>query len=207
MQIALIGLGKMGFNLGLNMHQHGHQVLAYDLNQKTLESIKQKGISTAASIEKLLQPLKGKKVIWMMIPSGEAVDLTIQQVAPLLRSGDILIDGGNSNYKDTVRRAKQLEASGIDYLDCGTSGGMEGALNGICAMVGGKKVCPTGYPAGCKVRGRCIFDYDSYSRVLTIVPAGCGRSQGRDHSISILRGSSALLPTRSNSQPHIHGTS
>ena len=139
MQIALIGLGKMGFNLGLNMHQHGHQVLAYDLNQKTLESIKQKGISTAASIEKLLQPLKGKKVIWMMIPSGEAVDLTIQQVAPLLRSGDILIDGGNSNYKDTVRRAKQLEASGIDYLDCGTSGGMEGALNGICAMVGGKK--------------------------------------------------------------------
>ena len=139
MQIALIGLGKMGFNLGLNMHQHGHQVLAYDLNQKTLESIKQKGISTAASIEKLLQPLKGKKVIWMMIPSGEAVDLAIQQVAPLLRSGDILIDGGNSNYKDTVRRAKQLEASGIDYLDCGTSGGMEGALNEICAMVGGKK--------------------------------------------------------------------
>lgn len=139
MQIALIGLGKMGFNLGLNMHQHGHEVLAYDLNQKTLESIKQKGISTAASIEKLLQPLKGKKVIWMMIPSGEAVDLTIQQVAPLLRSGDILIDGGNSNYKDTVRRAKQLETHGIDYLDCGTSGGMEGALNGICAMVGGKK--------------------------------------------------------------------
>ena len=139
MQIALIGLGKMGFNLGLNMHQHGHEVLAYDLNQKTLESIKQKGISTAPSIEKLLQPIKGKKVIWMMIPSGEAVDLTIQQVAPLLRSGDILIDGGNSNYKDTVRRAKQLETNGIDYLDCGTSGGMEGALNGICAMVGGKK--------------------------------------------------------------------
>lgn len=139
MQIALIGLGKMGFNLGLNMHQHGHEVLAYDLNQKTLESIKQKGISTAASIEKLLQPLKGKKVIWMMIPSGEAVDLTIQQVAPLLRSGDILIDGGNSNYKDTVRRAKQLETNGVNYLDCGTSGGMEGALNGICAMVGGKK--------------------------------------------------------------------
>src|SRR5687768_10840072 len=139
MQIALIGLGKMGFNLGLNMHQHGHEVLAYDLNQKTLESINQKGISTAASLEKLLQPLNGKKVIWMMIPSGEAVDLTIQQVAPLLRSGDILIDGGNSNYKDTMRRAKQLETHGIDYLDCGTSGGMEGALNGICAMVGGRK--------------------------------------------------------------------
>ena len=139
MQIALIGLGKMGFNLGINMHRHGHEVLAFDLNQQTLETIKQKGISTANSIDQLVKSIKGRRVIWLMIPAGEAVDLTIQQVAPMLRSGDILIDGGNSNYKDTVRRAKQLETMGIDFLDCGTSGGMEGALNGICAMVGGKK--------------------------------------------------------------------
>ena len=139
MQIALIGLGKMGFNLGINMHSHGHEVLAFDLNQQTLETIKQKGIATANSIDQLVKSIKGRRVIWLMIPAGEAVDLTIQQVAPMLRSGDILIDGGNSNYKDTVRRAKQLESMGIDFLDCGTSGGMEGALNGICAMVGGKK--------------------------------------------------------------------
>ena len=139
MQIALIGLGKMGFNLGINMHNHGHEVLAFDLNQQTLDTIKQKGIVTANSIEQLVKSVKGRRVIWLMIPAGEAVDLTIQQVAPLLRSGDILIDGGNSNYKDTVRRARQLEGMGIDFLDCGTSGGMEGALNGICAMVGGKK--------------------------------------------------------------------
>lgn len=139
MQIALIGLGKMGFNLGMNMYKHGHEVRAFDLNQQTLESIKQKGIATATSLEELVQSIKGRRILWMMIPAGEAVDLTIQQIVPLLRSGDILIDGGNSNYKDTVRRATQLEGKGIDFLDCGTSGGMEGALNGICAMVGGKK--------------------------------------------------------------------
>jgi len=139
MQIALIGLGKMGFNLGLNLHQHRHEVFAFDLNQETLASIKQKGITTATSIEQLVHSLKGRKVIWLMIPAGEAVDLAIQELTPLLRAGDILIDGGNSNYKDSVRRAKQLDSPGIDFLDCGTSGGTEGALHGICAMVGGKK--------------------------------------------------------------------
>ena len=139
MQIALIGLGKMGFNLGMNMHNHKHEVVAFDLNQQLLETIKTKGIATASSLDQLVSSLKGRKVIWMMIPAGQAVDLTIQQLVPLLRAGDILIDGGNSNYKDTMRRAQELEAQGIDFLDCGTSGGMEGALHGICAMVGGKK--------------------------------------------------------------------
>ena len=139
MQIALIGLGRMGFNLGMNMHHHGHQVFAFDLNQQTLESINQKGIETAQSIEQLVKRLEGRKVIWLMIPAGEAVDLALQEIAPLLRSGDIIIDGGNSNYKDSMRRAREMEALGIDLLDCGTSGGVDGALNGICAMVGGRK--------------------------------------------------------------------
>jgi 6-phosphogluconate dehydrogenase len=139
MQIALIGLGKMGYNLGLNLHRHKHNVMAFDLNQQTVASIKEKGISTANSIEQLVHAFQGRRVIWLMIPAGEAVDLTIQELTPLLRAGDIVIDGGNSNYKDTMRRAKKLESLGIDFLDCGTSGGTEGALNGICAMVGGKK--------------------------------------------------------------------
>lgn len=139
MQIALIGLGKMGYNLGLNLHQHRHEVHAYDLNQETLASMKQKGIATASSIAQLVHALEERKVIWLMIPAGEAVDLTLQELTPMLRAGDIIIDGGNSNYKDSVRRAKQLDAHGIDFLDCGTSGGTEGALHGICAMVGGKK--------------------------------------------------------------------
>lgn len=139
MQIALIGLGKMGYNLGLNLHQRGHEVHAYDLNQETLASMKQKGIATASSIAQLVHSLEERKVIWLMIPAGEAVDLTLQELTPMLRAGDIIIDGGNSNYKDSVRRAKQLDAHGIDFLDCGTSGGTKGALHGICAMVGGKK--------------------------------------------------------------------
>ena len=139
MQIGLIGLGKMGYNLGLNMHQHKHDVLAFDLNQQALDSTHQKGIKISNTIEQLVISLKGKKILWLMIPAGEAVDNTILKLTPLLNPGDILIDGGNSNYKDSIRRSKQLETHGIDFLDCGTSGGMEGARQGICAMIGGKK--------------------------------------------------------------------
>lgn len=139
MQIGLIGLGKMGYNLGLNMHQHKHEVSAFDLNQQALESIQQKGIKTSTTVDKLIASMKGKKIIWLMIPAGEAVDNTILKLIPLLSPGDIVIDGGNSRYKDSIRRSKELEAHGIDFLDCGTSGGMEGALQGVCTMIGGKK--------------------------------------------------------------------
>ncbi|MEO5601284.1 MAG: phosphogluconate dehydrogenase (NAD(+)-dependent, decarboxylating) [Cyclobacteriaceae bacterium] len=139
MQIGLIGLGKMGFNLGLNMLYHKHDVSAFDLNQGALEAIAQKGVKTSSSIEQLLSSLKGKKVVWLMIPAGDPVDLTIATLTPLLKAGDIIIDGGNSNYKDSIRRSKQLQEKAIDFLDCGTSGGMEGALHGVCAMIGGKK--------------------------------------------------------------------
>lgn len=139
MQIGLIGLGKMGFNLGLNMQKHGHEVIAFDLNKQALESIGKKGVTAVNSIDELVQSLRDRKVIWLMIPAGDAVDLTIRQLVPMLRAGDIVIDGGNSNYKDTIRRASELEKHGIEFIDCGTSGGVEGALNGICAMLGGKK--------------------------------------------------------------------
>lgn len=139
MQIGLIGLGKMGFNLCLNLHRNGHNVVAFDLNQQALASIGEKGIAAAPSLEKLVHSLEGRRVIWLMIPAGEAVDLTLKELVPLLRAGDIVIDGGNSNYKDSIRRGQTLQSKGIDFLDCGTSGGTEGALNGICAMVGGKK--------------------------------------------------------------------
>ncbi len=139
MQIGLIGLGKMGYNLGLNMHQHKHDVFAFDLNQQALKTIHQKGIKTSNTVEQLVNSLQEKKIIWLMIPAGDAVDNTIQKLTTLLKAGDIIIDGGNSNYKDSIRRSKQLETKGIDFLDCGTSGGMEGALHGVCAMIGGKK--------------------------------------------------------------------
>jgi 6-phosphogluconate dehydrogenase len=139
MQIGLIGLGKMGFNLALNIHQHGHDVLAFDLNAALLDSISSKGIQSFNSLDKLLQSFSGKKILWLMIPAGKAVDETLAKIKPLLSKGDIVIDGGNSLYKDSIRRANDLESHGIDFLDCGTSGGTEGALNGVCAMIGGKR--------------------------------------------------------------------
>lgn len=139
MQIALIGLGKMGFNLALNLQQRGHDVVAFDLNEEPRKSIEKKGIRTATSLEQLVHASEGKRIVWLMIPAGSAVDLTLQELTPQLRAGDIVIDGGNSNYKDSTRRAKELEPHGIDFLDCGTSGGTEGARHGICAMIGGKR--------------------------------------------------------------------
>jgi 6-phosphogluconate dehydrogenase len=137
MEIGLIGLGKMGFNLALNMNNRKHKVVAYDLNEQAKKSINEKGIPTENSIEGLVKKLPEQKIIWLMIPAGKPVDSTIQQLKGLLKEGDIIIDGGNSFFKDSIRRGKELADLKINYLDCGTSGGMEGALHGVCVMVGG----------------------------------------------------------------------
>jgi 6-phosphogluconate dehydrogenase len=139
MQIGLVGLGKMGFNLALNIHKHRHEVIAFDLSENSVKSISEKGIKTASSLQALAKTFTSRKVIWLMIPAGEAVDKAIETLKKELKPGDIIIDGGNSFFKDSVRRATDLASVGIDYLDCGTSGGTEGALNGVCAMIGGKK--------------------------------------------------------------------
>lgn len=139
MQIGLIGLGKMGYNLALNMKNKGHDVIAYDINEETLKKIQEEGIKTVRSLNDLTENLSDKRVIWMMIPAGELVDKTLASLKPLLNTDDIVIDGGNSNYKDSVRRAGELESLKIGYLDCGTSGGTEGALHGVCAMIGGNQ--------------------------------------------------------------------
>jgi 6-phosphogluconate dehydrogenase len=139
MQIGVVGLGKMGFNLSLNLHRNFFQVLAYDINEETRNKLSQRGISTYKSLKELTGAQTDRKIVWLMVPSGKIVDDTIASLTSLLNKGDIIIDGGNSNYKDSVRRFKALEEKGIDFLDCGTSGGVSGALNGVCAMVGGKK--------------------------------------------------------------------
>lgn len=139
MQVAVVGLGKMGFNLALNIQNHRHQVLAYDLDKGIRASANSKAIQAFDSLQEVTRKFSDRKVIWLMIPSGQAVDDTINSLLPLLSKGDILIDGGNSNYKDSIRRARSLEEGGIDFLDCGTSGGVDGALNGVCAMIGGKR--------------------------------------------------------------------
>ncbi|HKO75853.1 MAG TPA: decarboxylating 6-phosphogluconate dehydrogenase [Flavobacterium sp.] len=137
MQIGIIGLGKMGFNLALNLNRNQYEVIAHDVNSTFVKNIAKEGIKTAATVEELCQHLQNRKVIWLMVPAGEIVDEVITSLLPFLNKNDIIIDGGNSNYKDSKRRYTQLKELGFDFLDCGTSGGTSGALNGACTMIGG----------------------------------------------------------------------
>jgi 6-phosphogluconate dehydrogenase len=137
MQLGLIGLGKMGYNLALNFKRNGHNVIAYDTSKSAMERIQAEGITTVSSIAELVQALPGRRVIWLMVPAGNIVDILINNLDDFLYKGDILIDGGNSFYKDTQTRSRDLERIGINLLDCGTSGGVTGAMHGVCTMIGG----------------------------------------------------------------------
>lgn len=139
MQIGLIGLGKMGYNLALNFKSKGHQVVAFDVNKSAMDKIAAEGITTAPSIADLTNSLQGRRIIWIMVPAGNVVDVILSTIKNYLKADDIIIDGGNSHYKDTLSRSRDLEKLGIHFLDCGTSGGVDGALHGVCTMIGGKK--------------------------------------------------------------------
>jgi len=137
MQIAIIGLGKMGFNVGLNILSKGFKVIAFDQDAALVQKAAAAGMQPAANLENLCTGFTGQQIIWLMIPAGPIIDTVIEQLTPGLEKGAILIDGGNSFYKDSIRRQEALSPLGIDYLDCGTSGGTSGALQGACTMIGG----------------------------------------------------------------------
>ncbi|GIP23934.1 phosphogluconate dehydrogenase (NAD(+)-dependent, decarboxylating) [Paenibacillus sp. J22TS3] len=136
MKIGLIGLGKMGLNLGKNLIDHNHEVAAFDLNAAAVAEMKEYGAEGYANLKELVQSLPAPRVLWIMVPHG-VVDSVLSDVKPLLSEGDIVIEAGNSHYKESIRRAEDLKTSGIYYMDAGTSGGMEGARNGACYMIGG----------------------------------------------------------------------
>ncbi|MED0961157.1 phosphogluconate dehydrogenase (NAD(+)-dependent, decarboxylating) [Bacillus paramycoides] len=136
MQVGLIGLGKMGLNLGKNLIDHKHQVAAFDLNTSAVEEMKEYGATGVSSLNELVQSLESPRILWVMVPHA-VVDSVISEVTPLLSKGDILIEAGNSHYKESIRRYEQLKKDGIHFMDAGTSGGMEGARNGACYMIGG----------------------------------------------------------------------
>jgi 6-phosphogluconate dehydrogenase len=135
----MIGLGKMGSFMTLRLIQGNHNVVGYARHAETVNRIVEKGAEGAYSLEELTQKLVSPKIIWMMIPAGDPIDNTIQALLPNLESNDIIVDGGNSNYKDTLRRASQLRENKIHYVDVGTSGGIWGLKEGYCMMVGGEK--------------------------------------------------------------------
>ncbi len=139
MQIGFIGLGKMGLNMVRRLlRENEHEVVVFDRSREAMAEAVKYGAVKARSLKDLARRLSGPRSIWLMIPAGRPVDDTIEKLAPLLARGDCIIDGGNSNYKDSVRRARELRASGIDFLDVGTSGGVWGLTEGYCLMVGGR---------------------------------------------------------------------
>ncbi|HUD15940.1 MAG TPA: NAD(P)-binding domain-containing protein, partial [Acidimicrobiales bacterium] len=139
MKIAMVGLGKMGANMTQRLIEHGHQVVAFDLSETARSSAAAIGAEPATTLEELASKLTAPRVAWVMVPAGEATNSTITTLAGLFQSGDVIIDGGNSNYKETAPLVVQLAAEGVALVDAGTSGGIWGLKEGYCLMVGGTK--------------------------------------------------------------------
>jgi 6-phosphogluconate dehydrogenase len=137
MQLGLIGLGKMGGNMAERLKLGGHEVVGFDSNADAVARLTKAGNLGVSSLEDLAKNLKGRKAIWIMVPQGQPVDNTIAKIEPLLNPGDILIDGGNSMYKDSMRRHGEVKAKGFQFVDVGTSGGVWGLKEGYSMMIGG----------------------------------------------------------------------
>jgi 6-phosphogluconate dehydrogenase len=139
MQIGFVGLGKMGGNMVERLLRDKHDVVVYNRTMEKVEQAVSKGAIGSSSLGEMTSKLTGKRIVWLMVPAGEPVDTSISSLLPLLKPGDVIIDGGNSYYKDTVRRNSLLKEKGLEYLDCGTSGGIWGLKVGYCLMIGGSR--------------------------------------------------------------------
>jgi 6-phosphogluconate dehydrogenase len=138
MKVGLVGLGKMGLNLGQNLIDHQHEVVAYDVNPSAVEEMKKYGAVGVSNFQELVQSLEQPRIVWIMVPHA-VVDSVIAEIQPFLSEGDIVIEAGNSHYKESIQRYNQLKEKGIRFMDAGTSGGMEGARHGACYMIGGDR--------------------------------------------------------------------
>jgi len=139
MELGMVGLGRMGANMSERLLRGGHQVVGFDRNPTAVQIVAKLGAKGAGSIAELVKQLAAPRAVWLMVPAGNPVDQTIEALLPLLQHGDILVDGGNSNYKDTIRRARMLAEKGLYLVDSGTSGGIWGLAEGYSLMVGGEK--------------------------------------------------------------------
>jgi 6-phosphogluconate dehydrogenase len=139
MQLGLIGLGKMGANMNLRWLQGGHEMLVWNRSLAPREAAAKAGAVATETVEELVSKLRKPRVAWVMVPAGDVTEAMIKQLMGLMEPGDIIIDGGNSNYKDTIRNAAMVEAGGLDFVDVGTSGGVWGLKEGYSLMIGGNK--------------------------------------------------------------------
>jgi 6-phosphogluconate dehydrogenase len=138
MQIGLVGLGRMGANMVRRLQKSGHTCTVFDLNADNVKKMTAEGSAGADSLADLVKKLPKPRAVWIMVPAGKATEATVQTLAAAMESGDTIIDGGNSFYKDDIRRAAELKGRGIHYMDAGTSGGVWGVERGYCLMVGGE---------------------------------------------------------------------
>jgi 6-phosphogluconate dehydrogenase len=139
MQLGMVGLGRMGGNIVRRLMRNGHRCAVFDRNAAAVETLVKEGATGGADLKGLVAQLGKPRAVWVMLPSGPITEQTVVQLGELLEPGDIVIDGGNSFYKDDVRRARTLKTIGIHYVDCGTSGGVWGLERGYCMMIGGEK--------------------------------------------------------------------
>ena len=137
MELGIVGLGRMGANMARRLMRDGHKIVAYDVNPDAVATLAGEGAEGASSLEDLASKLSAPRSVWVMVPAGEITESTVDAVAAALDSGDAIIDGGNSYYRDDIRRAAKVGEQGIDYVDCGTSGGVFGLERGYCLMIGG----------------------------------------------------------------------
>ncbi len=139
MQLGMVGLGRMGANMTRRLMRDGHQLVVSDLSPDSVKKLASEGATGSASLEDLIHKLTAPRAIWIMVPAGNATEATVQNLAAHLQAGDAIIDGGNSYFKDDVRRSNELKGKGIQYIDVGTSGGVWGLERGYCMMIGGPK--------------------------------------------------------------------
>ena len=139
MQLGIVGLGRMGGNIARRLMRNGHQVVVSDRNQAAIDTLVNEGAKGASDLAALVGQLGKPRAVWVMLPAGEATEQTIAQLAGLLEAGDAVIDGGNTFYKDDIRRAAELGTRGLHYVDVGTSGGVWGLERGYCMMIGGEQ--------------------------------------------------------------------
>ena len=185
MQLGIIGLGRMGGNIARRLMRHGHEVAVYDRSAETVAGLGKEGAVTADSLDGVIAALAQPRAIWVMLPAGEPTEQTIAELADRLAPGDVIIDGGNTYYKDDIRRAKTLAEKGIDYVDVGTSGGVWGLERGYCMMIGGKseaverlepifEALAPGYGSIERTRGRNAPDERAERGFIFTGPAGSG---------------------------------
>jgi 6-phosphogluconate dehydrogenase len=137
MELGIVGLGRMGANMARRLMRDGHKIVAYDVNPDAIATLAGEGAEGASSLEDLAAKLSAPRSVWVMVPAGEITESTVDAVAAVLESGDAIVDGGNSYYRDDIRRAAKVGEQGLDYVDCGTSGGVFGLERGYCLMIGG----------------------------------------------------------------------